>query len=525
MATNKQEGIKEAASEYNSTEAVKLPNTESIPYYEITTTPRGYCIIIDNAANNTFGGDEENKKLTKCLEESLAFHVEHFTKLNTKSIHRLLQHLSKVDHSSYSCLMVIVLGRGRNGFVYDHDNKLIEFHKIMSYFTPDRCTTLEGKPKLFLFQTVDDGTESKEIRFHTELTDSYQAFCELSLSAILRNTSFVHKLFEDVVQNRGVVVDDVLKQKASLMTYSSLNGKKLFLPTLQNTNVTVKRERLFLELKMATEVWIPMRESIISDISSQENKDTLNKIANDNRKRKISGSSISIIGGLIAIIGFALISVTFAGSIVISVVGTFIALYGAVISVTATFVKFRLQKQILNEAKEAIVIDKELWEIVEKLVEKCNKISEETLGNFEKFNFEEISVIARNVFRTIAHLGIFTAQGGVQITRSGGLIATHTIRIASTALRTIAIVGIVTTILILPFDILELVYNAYRLYHSKESKIVLKINEITNELQKQLDKVQDELREREQEADGGMADKRELFTTQVSRELETVIAI
>ena len=250
---------------------------------------------------------------------------------------------------------------------------------------------------------------------------------------------------------------------------------------------------------MATEVWILIRESIISDISSQENKDTLNKIANDNRKRKLSGSSISIIGGLIAIIGFALISVTFAGSIVISVFGTFIALYGAVISVTATVVKFRLQKQILNEAKEAIVIDKQLWEIVEKLVEKCNKISEETLEKFKKLDFEEISVIARNVFRTIAHLGIFTVQGGVQITRSGGLIATNTIRIASIALRTIAIVGIGTTILILPFDIGELIFNAYRLYHSKESKIVLKIDEIANELQKQLDKVQDELREREHE--------------------------
>ena len=167
--------------------AVKLPNTESIPSYEITTTPRGYCIIIDNAENKMFGGDEENEKLVRCLEESLAFHVEHFTRLNTKSIHRLFQHLSKVDHSSYSCLMVIVLGRGRNGFLYDHDNKLIEFHEIMSYFTPDRCTTLEGKPKLFLFQTVNDGTESKEIRFHTELTDSYQVL------------SFICKLYKTLI--------------------------------------------------------------------------------------------------------------------------------------------------------------------------------------------------------------------------------------------------------------------------------------------------------------------------------------
>ena len=166
--------------------AVKLPNTESIPSYEIPTTPRGYCIIIDNAENNTFGGDEENEKLTRCLEESLAFHVEHFTRLNTKFIHRLLQHLSNVDHSSYSCLMVIVLGRGRNGFLYGHDNKLIEFHEIMSYFTPERCTTLEGKPKLFLFQTVNDGTESKEIKFHKELTDSYQVLSFICIA--IQNT-------------------------------------------------------------------------------------------------------------------------------------------------------------------------------------------------------------------------------------------------------------------------------------------------------------------------------------------------
>ena len=275
---------------------------------------------------------------------------------------------------------------------------------------------------------------------------------------------------------------------------------------------------------MAKEVWNPIRESTISDISSQENKDTLNKITKDIRKGKISGSSISIIGGLIAIIGFALISVTFAGSIVLSVFGTFVALYGAFISVTATVVKFRLQKQILNEAKEAIVIDKQLWEIVEKLVRKCNQMSEESLENFD---IEEISVIGRSVFRTIAHLGIVAAQG-VQITRSGGLIATHTIRIASTALRTIAIVGIVTTILILPFDILELIFNACRLRHGKESKTVLELSKITNELQNQLDKVQDELRERkheimitmsgEQETDGGKADKAELSTctTQVN---------
>ena len=92
-------------------------------------------------------------------------------------------------------IAVIVLGRGRNGFLYDHNNKLIEFHEIMSYFTPDRCTTLEGKPKLFLFQTVNDGTESKEIRFNTELTDSYQVLSFICIA------TFVYKTLIIIIQD------------------------------------------------------------------------------------------------------------------------------------------------------------------------------------------------------------------------------------------------------------------------------------------------------------------------------------
>ena len=148
--------------------------------YDLQTTPRGYCVIIDNMENNTFGGDKNNEKLTRCLEERLAFHVEHFTRLNTISIHRLLEKLSKVNHNDYSCLMVIVLGRGRNHFLYGYDNEVIGFNEIMSYFLPEMCTTLRGKPKLFLFQTF--GEESESIRSrpqspYPELTDSYQVHC------------------------------------------------------------------------------------------------------------------------------------------------------------------------------------------------------------------------------------------------------------------------------------------------------------------------------------------------------------
>lgn len=189
------------------------------PCYELKTTPRGYCVIIDNMENNTFGGDKNNKQLTRCLEESLAFHVEHFTKLNTKSIHRLLEKLSEVNHNDYSCLMVIVLGRGRNHFLYGYDNEVIEFSEIMSYFKPEICTTLRDTPKLFLFQTFGKESESVKNRPqipHPELTDSYQIFCELLHPA---NTSFVHKFFEEI-ESRGQCVEATFDHVSSMLSRS-----------------------------------------------------------------------------------------------------------------------------------------------------------------------------------------------------------------------------------------------------------------------------------------------------------------
>ena len=259
----------------------------------------------------------------------------------------------------------------------------------------------------------------------------------------------------------------------------------------------IRDEHRFLELKMATELWNPIRESIINDLrlKQEDNKKALNEIANEIRKVKITGSSISIIGGVIALLGFLLIlnKAAFSG-IVLSIVGTIIALRGAFISVTATFGKFRRQKKIIKDCtKEALVIDKQLWEMVKKLAEKCCNLPG---SNFNQQNLEDISIYAKNVFRATTYFGLF-ALGGVRITRSVSVVATQTIKIASTAFRAIGIAGIVISGLILPLDIIELVFNAYRLHYTKDSKAVSQLKNVITGLETHLDKVKKELRERE----------------------------
>ena len=262
----------------------------------------------------------------------------------------------------------------------------------------------------------------------------------------------------------------------------------------------LRHRHLFLELKMATELWNPIRESIINDIrlKQEDNKKALNEIANEIRKVKITGSSISIIGGVIALLGFILIlfnKAAFSG-IVLSIVGTIIALRGAFISVTAILGKFWQQRRIMKDCtKEALVIDKQLWEMVEKLAEKCCNLPG---SNFNQRNLETLSTYAKNVIRAITYFGLFTA-GGVRFTRSVGVVATQTIKIASTAFRAIAIVGIAITGLLLPLDIIELVFNAYRLHsnYTKDSKAVSQLKNVITGLETHLDKVKKELRERE----------------------------
>ena len=201
------------------------------PCYPNSTIPRGYCIIIDNYSEAEDGSEDCIQNL-KCL----GFHVERFNQLNVNSIRMLLQFVSKLDHSNYSSLMVIARGRGEGGVMYGNDNKKIALGEFVTYFSTEDCSSLQHKPKLFLFQTYGAPRQSsnENMSHVNELADSFQVVYKSPTS-----TEGIYTFIRKVVDDNGETsVNDIIIQNASQMAYH-YKPETLLYYHQQNTNSTM----------------------------------------------------------------------------------------------------------------------------------------------------------------------------------------------------------------------------------------------------------------------------------------------
>jgi caspase-like apoptosis-related cysteine protease len=74
--------------------------------------------------------------------------------------------VANMDHTQHDCLIVAVLSHGELGLLYAHDTAY-KADSLWYHFTPDKCPTLAGKPKLFFIQAcqgdkLDAGVTLKE---------------------------------------------------------------------------------------------------------------------------------------------------------------------------------------------------------------------------------------------------------------------------------------------------------------------------------------------------------------------------
>lgn len=68
--------------------------------------------------------------------------------------------MSQENHSQNDCIVVVLLTHGINSsYVYARDTPYgVEL--LWNAFTPDKCPTLAGKPKLFFLQVILYAKES-----------------------------------------------------------------------------------------------------------------------------------------------------------------------------------------------------------------------------------------------------------------------------------------------------------------------------------------------------------------------------
>ncbi len=155
-------GSKREENDGNDTENEQIENVKRDLYpsnnmcYDIDTDPRGICIIINNDRfqnmPNRDGSFNDANALETLFGRDLNFVVNRKNNLNVLQIQVLLETIRSIDHSKMSCFILCVLSHGNGSEFYGTDGSLIGIDTMMNYFCSTNCTSLIGKPKVFLLQ-------------------------------------------------------------------------------------------------------------------------------------------------------------------------------------------------------------------------------------------------------------------------------------------------------------------------------------------------------------------------------------
>lgn len=139
--------------------------------YKMTHDRRGVAIILNHERFDIPSLKPRAGTMVDCenLKHSLSnlgFDVCVYKDLYLHEIKSQMEELSSMDHSDSDCVLVAILSHGELGYIFARDSQY-KLDTIWGYFTPDRCPTLAGKPKLFFIQAcqgdkLDGGVTLRE---------------------------------------------------------------------------------------------------------------------------------------------------------------------------------------------------------------------------------------------------------------------------------------------------------------------------------------------------------------------------
>ncbi|KAG0722223.1 Caspase-1 [Chionoecetes opilio] len=99
--------------------------------------------------------------------EHLGFEVMVHRNLTKANFEQKLQEVSRQDHQASDCLVVVFMSHGNvscnnKEFLWTRDGK-VDTSELWKNFTPDKCPSLAGKPKLFFIQACRDENIDKGV--------------------------------------------------------------------------------------------------------------------------------------------------------------------------------------------------------------------------------------------------------------------------------------------------------------------------------------------------------------------------
>ncbi|XP_066910119.1 uncharacterized protein [Clytia hemisphaerica] len=143
-------------------------------FYQMTSDPRGFCIIINNSFLSTVetrdgillsqrnGTDVDGKAIEK-LFGWLQFKVETKENVGRSQMLKILRDYALDDRNvNHDCLVICILSHGYEKGIYCNDGQEMDFAEMREYFNGKNCPNLNGKPKLFYIQACQGSGKAEE---------------------------------------------------------------------------------------------------------------------------------------------------------------------------------------------------------------------------------------------------------------------------------------------------------------------------------------------------------------------------
>ncbi|XP_072274841.1 caspase-10-like isoform X2 [Pyxicephalus adspersus] len=131
--------------------------------YPMNRKHRGYCVIINNSefirSNSRPGTEKDAEELDKVFTW-LGFDVVVYNEQKAKQICNIMEDFQMKDHSDRDCFVCCILTHGQSKAIFGTDNEPVNIKSsIVSPFSPSKCKSLAGKPKLFFIQACQGKSE------------------------------------------------------------------------------------------------------------------------------------------------------------------------------------------------------------------------------------------------------------------------------------------------------------------------------------------------------------------------------
>ncbi|XP_078683097.1 caspase-3-like isoform X2 [Branchiostoma floridae x Branchiostoma belcheri] len=132
-----------------------LFSNKTVPVYQMSHSPKGVCLIINNINFRGLPSRTEAEADTGRLANvfrGFGFKVVTLQDLDHSKMVDVMIRQGEDDHSGYDCFVCCIMSHGTTGKVFSSNDVGIDILELIKPLNAKRCKTLKGKPKLFFIQ-------------------------------------------------------------------------------------------------------------------------------------------------------------------------------------------------------------------------------------------------------------------------------------------------------------------------------------------------------------------------------------